>query len=45
MWAPSKVRMKLFMLDNRLIVKKIGMLTDYDKQSVIKALKSLLGFN
>jgi mRNA interferase MazF len=43
--APSKVRMKLFTLDNRLIVKKIGMLTDFDKQSVIKALKSLLGLN
>ena len=41
--APSKVRMKLFMLDSRLIVKKIGTLTDSDKNAVAQALKSLLG--
>ena len=41
--APSKVRMKLFTLDSRLIVKKIGTLTDSDKKVVRKALKSLLG--
>ena len=40
--APSKVRMKLFTLDNRLIVKKIGTLNDKDKKSVTKALRSLL---
>ncbi len=40
--APSKIRMKLFTLDNRLIVKKIGTLNDKDKKSVIKALRSLL---
>ena len=43
--APSKVRMKLFTLDNRLIVKKIGMLTDNDKKRVIKALQNLLALN
>jgi mRNA interferase MazF len=40
--APSKVRMKLFTLDNRLIVKKIGTLTDTDKKAVAKALQRLL---
>ncbi len=41
--APSKVRMKLFTLDSRLIVKKIGTLTNGDKKAVIKALQRLLG--
>jgi mRNA interferase MazF len=41
--APSKVRMKLFTLDNRLIAKKIGTLNSKDKKAVIKALRSLLG--
>jgi mRNA interferase MazF len=41
--APSKVRMKLFTLDSRLIIKKIGMLIDSDKKSFKKALQSLLG--
>ena len=40
--APSKVRMKLFTLDNRLIVKKIGMLNNKDRKAVIKALQCLL---
>ena len=40
--APSKVRMKLFTLDNRLIVRKIGTLNNKDKKAVIKALQSLL---
>ena len=40
--APSKIRMKFFTLDNRLIVKKIGSLNDQDKKAVIKALRSLL---
>jgi mRNA interferase MazF len=40
--APSKIRMKLFTLDNRLIVKKIGALNSKDKKAVIKALGSLL---
>jgi len=37
--------MKLFTLDNRLIVKKIGMLTDKDKESVINILQRLLALN
>ena len=41
--APSKVRMKLFTLDSRLIVKKIGKLSNRDKKAVGKALQSLLG--
>ena len=41
--APSKVRMKLFTLDSRLIIKKIGMLIDRDKKAVQKALHRLLG--
>lgn len=40
--APSKVRMKLFTLDSRLIVRKIGTLTDTDKMAVTKALQRLL---
>jgi mRNA interferase MazF len=36
--APSKVRMKLFTLDVRLILKKIGALTDKDRKAVINAL-------
>jgi mRNA interferase MazF len=40
--APSKIRMKLFTLDNRLILKKIGTLNDKDKIAVTKALHSLL---
>jgi mRNA interferase MazF len=41
--APSRVRMKLFTLDNRLIVKKIGTINSKDKNAVINALRSLLG--
>jgi len=41
--APSKVRMKLFTLDNRLIIKKIGSLVDNDQLAVKKALQSMLG--
>ena len=41
--AASKVRMKIFTLDSRLIVKKIGTLTDSDKKAVTRALQSLLG--
>jgi mRNA interferase MazF len=40
--APSKVRMKLFTLDNRLIVRKIGKLTTKDKKTVSSSLRSLL---
>lgn len=40
--APSKVRMKLFTLDHRLVIKKIGTLTNKDKQAVRKAIERLL---
>jgi mRNA interferase MazF len=43
--APSKVRMKLFTLDSRLIVKKIGTLANRDKKAVGKALQRLLGID
>lgn len=39
--APSKVRMKLFTLDYRLILRKIGALTDKDRKAVINALGRL----
>ena len=40
--APSKVGMKHFTLDSRLIVKKIGTLTNRDKKAVGNALQRLL---
>ena len=40
--SPSKVRMKLFTLDNRLIIRKIGMLTATDKKAVKSSLRNLL---
>jgi mRNA interferase MazF len=40
--AASKVRMKLFTLDARLIFKKIGSLSDLDQRAVSKALRDLL---
>jgi len=40
--APSKVRMKLFTLDSRLIIRKIGMLTAADKKAVKSSLQNLL---
>jgi len=43
--APSKVRMKLFTLDNRLIIKKIGQLSNKDQKRVVKALQNLLHLN
>ena len=43
--APSKVRMKLFTLDSRLILKKIGTLTNRDKKAVGKALQRLAGID
>jgi len=42
--APSKVRFKLFTLDNRLIVGRVGDLRQSDQRSVEHALKELLGF-
>ena len=40
--APSKVRMKLFTLDQRLILKTIGTLSPNDQNAVMASLKSLL---
>lgn len=42
--SPSTVRMKLFTLDHRLILRKAGRLARRDRQDVIESLKSLLGF-
>lgn len=39
--APSIIRMKLFTLDHRLIIKKLGTLDKTDQQSVAKSLKRL----
>lgn len=41
--AASKVRMKLFTLDNRLILRKVGSLDDVDQRAVAQAMKQLLG--
>jgi len=41
--AASKVRMKLFTLDNRLILRKIGGLHDIDRRAVEQAMVRLLG--
>ena len=38
---PSSIRMKLFTLDNPLIIKSIGHLAEVDRVSVEKALKKL----
>ncbi|NOX34773.1 MAG: type II toxin-antitoxin system PemK/MazF family toxin [Deltaproteobacteria bacterium] len=40
--APSKVRMKLFTLDSRLIVRKIGGLAAKDQKAVKENLKKLM---
>ena len=40
--APSKIRMKLFTLDSRLIIKKIGTLANKDQKAVSKNLRDLL---
>jgi len=40
--SPSKVRMKLFTLDSRLIIKKIGGLSAKDQQAVKENLKKLM---
>ena len=42
--APCIVRLKLFTLDNRLIVKRIGRLSDEDKKRVSSSLKAILPF-
>jgi mRNA interferase MazF len=41
--APSKVRMKLFTLDNRLILRKAGTLVQSDRHAIEGSLTRLLG--
>jgi mRNA interferase MazF len=41
--APSVVRMKLFTLDHRLVIEKVGHLAENDAGEVINALKKTLG--
>ena len=41
--AASKVRMKLFTLDNRLILRKTGSLSDEDKHTVRNTVQQMLG--
>jgi mRNA interferase MazF len=41
--APSLVRMKLFTLDDRLVLKQVGVLGPGDRETTRKALDRLLG--
>jgi len=40
--APSKVRLKLFTLDNRLILRKAGSLAESDRRAVTMVLRKTL---
>src|SRR5437762_2822024 len=40
--VPSMVRMKLFTLDHRLILRKLGKLNTIDRKSLLNSLSSLL---
>ena len=40
--APSKVRMKIFTLDNRLILRKAGNLSQADQRTIAGAMRRLL---
>lgn len=40
--APSRVRFKLFTLDHRLIIGRLGRLADKDEEAVRRSLASLL---
>ncbi len=42
--SPSIIRMKLFTLDEKLIIRKAGKLANPDKRKVIEALRQLLPF-
>jgi mRNA interferase MazF len=42
--APSIVRMKLFTLDNRYIIKKIGRLSKGDEKHVRQSLSHIFGY-
>ncbi len=39
--SPSKVRMKIFTLDVRLILRKLGTLSSHDRKAVTSSLKKL----
>ena len=38
----SVVRMKLFTLDNRLVIRRIGILSEADRDGVLRSLRQLL---
>lgn len=40
--AASKVRMKLFTLDNRLVLRKVGALSETDQRALAAAVQKLL---
>lgn len=42
--APSVVRMKLFTLDNRFIIRKIGQLSDSDQKMVKQSLSQIFDY-
>ena len=42
--VPCVVRLKLFTLDNRLIIRQIGRLSESDKKQVVFELKAILPF-
>jgi mRNA interferase MazF len=42
--SSSIVRMKLFTLDDQLILRKVGVLSEYDSQQVDLTVRKLLGF-
>ena len=42
--APSIVRMKLFTLDNRLILKKVGHLSKADQEQVKQSLSTIFDY-
>lgn len=42
--APSVVRMKLFTLDNRFIIKKIGHLSDSDQKKIKQSLSQIFDY-
>ncbi len=42
--APSVVRMKLFTLDNRFIITKIGQLSDGDQEKVKQSLSQIFDY-
>ena len=42
--APSVVRMKMFTLDNRFIIRKIGQLSDNDQNTVRQSLSQIFDY-